>query len=107
GSLVLLFPGLLTIPLARQRFFHAALLAWFQVEGVTLDFLDDVLGLHLALEPAQRILKRLAFLHANLCQKNTPPTLPNTGIFKDYNEKRAAKGPGYEKADCGWPKPGR
>jgi hypothetical protein len=80
--LVLLFPSLLAIPLARQRLFYTALFAWFQVEGVTLYFLDNVLRLYLALEAAQSILKRLAFLYANLCQRNTPPTWPSTGIFK-------------------------
>jgi hypothetical protein len=68
-NLVLLFPSLLTIPLARQRLFHTALFAWFEVEGVTLYFFNDVLRLHFALKPPQSILKRLAFLHANLCQR--------------------------------------
>jgi len=80
-GLVLLFASLFTIPLARQRFLHAALLAWFQVEGVTFHFFDNVLRLYLALESAQSILKRLAFLYANLCQRNTPPTWPHAGIF--------------------------
>ncbi len=79
--LVLLFPSLLTIPLARQCLFNSTLFAWFQVKGVTLYFLNNVLRLHLALEAAQSILKRLAFLHANLCQRNTPPTWPSTGIL--------------------------
>jgi hypothetical protein len=35
---------------------------------VTLDFLDDVFGLHLALETAQSILKGFAFLNTNFCQ---------------------------------------
>ncbi len=43
---------------------------------MTLHFLDDVLGLHLALEAPECIFKRLAFLHANLCQSNTPQILP-------------------------------
>jgi len=72
-SLILLFTSLLTIPLACQRFFYAALFAGLQVEGVTLNFLDDVLLLNLTLKPAQRIFKRFAFLHANLCQCTTPP----------------------------------
>jgi hypothetical protein len=39
---------------------------------VTLDLLDNVFGLHLALETAQRILKGFAFLHSNFCHwKNT------------------------------------
>jgi hypothetical protein len=48
---------------------------------VTLDFLDDVLLLYLPLEPAQRIFERLAFLYANLCQKNPPPNMPR-GLFR-------------------------
>ena len=67
-GLVLLFSSLLAIPLARQRFLDAALLSGFQVVGVTFDFLDDVFLLNLPLKPAERILKRLAFLYANLCQ---------------------------------------
>ena len=69
---VCFFSCLLAIPLARQRFLHTALLSRLQVEAVTLHFLDDVLGLHLALEAPQCILKRLAFLHANLCQSQHP-----------------------------------
>ncbi len=68
AELVLLFTSLLTIPLARQRFFHATLFAGLQVEGVTFDFLDNVFLLYLTLKPTQRIFKRFAFLHANLCQ---------------------------------------
>ncbi len=67
-GLVLLFTSLLAIPLARQSCLDATLFTWFQVVGVTLDFLDDVLLLNLTLEPAQRIFERLAFLYANLCQ---------------------------------------
>jgi hypothetical protein len=50
--LVLLFPSLLTIPLARQGSLDAALFAWLQVVGVTLDFLNDVLLLYLPLKTA-------------------------------------------------------
>jgi hypothetical protein len=51
-SLVLLFASLLAIPLARQCCFDAALFTGLQVLGVTLDFLDNVFLLNLALEPA-------------------------------------------------------
>ena len=74
--LVLLFTSLLAIPLARQSCLDATLFAGFEVVGVTLYFLDDVLLLHLPLKPAQRIFKRFAFLYANLGQKLTPPNLP-------------------------------
>jgi hypothetical protein len=77
--LILLFTSLFTIPLARQRFLDAALLAGLEVEGVTLDFLDDVLLLHLTLKPAQCIFERFAFLHANFCQTNDTPKLTPTG----------------------------
>lgn len=38
---------------------------------MTFYFLDDVFLLYLPLKPAQRILERLAFLYANLCQKSS------------------------------------
>ena len=52
---ILLFTSLLAIPLARQSCLDAALFTRFEVVGVTLNFLDDVLLLNLALKPAQRI----------------------------------------------------
>jgi len=61
-ELLLLFASLLAIPLARQCCFYATLLARFEVVGMTLHFLDDVFLLYLPLKPAQRVLKRLAFL---------------------------------------------
>ena len=67
--LILLFTNLLTIALTCQRFFHAFLLTWFQIKRMTLDFLDDVFGLHLALKAPQGILKGFAFLYSNLCQE--------------------------------------
>jgi hypothetical protein len=66
--LVLFFTNLLPVTLASERFFNALLLAWFQIEGVALDLFDDVFGLHFALEAAQCVFERLAFLNANLCQ---------------------------------------
>ena len=81
-ELVLLFTSLLTIPLARQRFFHAALFTGLQVEGMTLDFFNDIFLLNLTLKPAQRIFKRFAFLHANLCQCSTPPNRPNMDLYR-------------------------
>jgi hypothetical protein len=55
-------PGLLANSLAGQGFFHSPLLAWFQIEGMALDLLNDVLLLDLALEPAKSVFQRLAFL---------------------------------------------
>jgi hypothetical protein len=54
-GLILLFTSLFAIPLASERLFYTTLFTGFQVEGVTLDFLDDVLLLNLTLKPAQRI----------------------------------------------------
>ena len=76
-ALVLLFPCLLAITFTCERFFHTLALAWLQVEGVTLDFLDDVLLLNLSLETAQSIFERLAFLHSNFCQWTDTSKLPN------------------------------
>jgi hypothetical protein len=69
GELVLLFTNFFTIALACERFFDALLFTWFQIKRVTLDFLDNVFSLHLALEAPQGILKGFAFLYSNLCQK--------------------------------------
>ncbi len=67
-QLILFLPDLLAIALARQCFLHTLLLTWFQVKGVALYLFDNVFRLHLTLEPAQRIFKRLAFLNSNFCQ---------------------------------------
>ena len=53
---------LLTVAFARQRFFGALLFTGFQVERMPLDFLDDVFGLHLALETAERALQGFSIL---------------------------------------------
>jgi hypothetical protein len=68
-KLILLLADLLAIALAGKRFFHALLFTRFQVKRVTLDFLDDVFRLHLALEAPQRVLKGFALLYSNLCQE--------------------------------------
>ena len=47
------FPAiLLPVSLAGQRLLDPELLAWLQIEGVSLDLLDDVLLLDLAFEAA-------------------------------------------------------
>ncbi len=76
GDLVLLFTSFFAIPLSCERLLDTALFARFQVEGMTFDFFNDVFLLNLAFKPAQCIFKRLAFLNANLCQRNTPPDDP-------------------------------
>ena len=51
-ALILFFACLFPGPLARQRGLYTLFLAGLQVEGVTLDLLDNVFLLHLALEAA-------------------------------------------------------
>lgn len=51
--------------LSRQRLLNAFLLARFQVEGVFLDFLNDVFLLDLSFEAPQRIFDGLAILNSN------------------------------------------
>ena len=64
----LFLAGFLAIALAGQRLLHAHLLAWLHVVRVPLDFLNNVFLLHLALEAAQCILQRFAFLNLYFCQ---------------------------------------
>ena len=54
-KLIRLFAALFSSTLSSQRLLHAALLARLQIKGVTLHVLNDVLGLHLALESTQSI----------------------------------------------------
>ena len=68
-KLILLLTELLAIALASKRLFHALLLTWFQIKRVTLNFLDNVFRLHLALKAPQCVLKGFAFLYSNLCQE--------------------------------------
>ena len=59
---VLLFAYFFSGTLAGQGLLHPAFLAWLQIVGVTLHFLNDVFGLNLALETAQGVLQGLALL---------------------------------------------
>ena len=68
-ELILLLADLLAIAFAGKRFLHAFLFTGLQIKRVTLNFLDDVFSLHLALEAPQGILKGFAFLYSNLCQE--------------------------------------
>jgi len=72
-TLVLLFPRLFARPFAGQRCFYALFLAGLQVKGVTLDLLDNVFLLHLALETAQRVFEGFSLLKSNFRQTDTPP----------------------------------
>jgi hypothetical protein len=76
---VLLLASFFAAALARQRFFYALSFAGFQVERVTFDFLNYVLGLYLALEPAKCVLKGFSLLKTNLSQSDYTPLLALTG----------------------------
>lgn len=80
--LVLLLPRLFPAALARQSFLRAPLFTRLEVERVAFHFLDDVLGLHFALEPAQRILQTFTFLNPNFCQSQTPPNRTELDLCK-------------------------
>ena len=73
SELVLLFTSLLAITLAGQSCLDALLLAGLQVVGVSLDLLNDIFLLHLALETAERILNGLTLLQSDFRQLTTPP----------------------------------
>ena len=73
GSLILFFPCLLATAFTRQCFLYALFLARLQVEGVTLNLLDNIFLLHFALETAQRILEGLTLLNSDFRQLATPP----------------------------------
>src|SRR5207302_4919500 len=74
GSLVLFFPCLLATAFTRQCFLYALFLARLQVEGVTLNLLDNIFLLHFALETAQRIFEGLTLLISDFRQLAPPPT---------------------------------
>src|SRR5437762_10283272 len=61
-DLVLLAPLLLAQAFPGKRLLGATLFAGLHIEAVFFDFLDDVFLLHLALETAQSVFKRLTFL---------------------------------------------
>jgi len=72
-SLVLFLACFLATAFASQRFFDSLPLAGLQVKRVTLYFLDDVLGLYLALKPSQRVFEGFTLLKSNFRQRTTPP----------------------------------
>ena len=59
---------LLTVAFARQRFLGALLFTRFQVKRVPFYFLDDIFGLHLALETPQRALQAFSILDVYFSQ---------------------------------------
>ncbi len=80
ATLVLFLTRLLTIPLAGQRLFDTLLLARLQVKRMTFDLFDNVFGLNLALEAAERVFEGLSLLNSNLCQCNTPLNRAGTAM---------------------------
>ena len=58
----------LAVALAREGFFCALLLARLQVEGMSLDFLNNVFLLDFALEAAQRAFQGFSILDVNFRQ---------------------------------------
>jgi hypothetical protein len=70
---VLIVSGLLTIPFASQGRLDPLFFPRFQIKGMFLDFLDDVLLLNLSLKAAQRVFQRFAFLQSYFCQLSSTP----------------------------------
>ena len=75
NALILFFACLFSGALARERGLHTLFFAGLQVEGVSLNLLDDVFLLHLALEAAQSILEGFTLLKPHFCQNLHTPRL--------------------------------
>jgi hypothetical protein len=73
--LILLATLLLAQSLPRKRFLGPAFFARLHVKAMLLDFFDDVFLLHLALETAQGVLKRLILLNNYFSQFTSPHSL--------------------------------
>jgi hypothetical protein len=82
-KLILLLTDLLAIALTCKRFLYALLFTGLQIKRMTFDFLDNVFGLHLALEAPQGILKGFAFLYSNLCQEKYTSKQSQSGRFQN------------------------
>ena len=65
--------ALLAVALTSQSFLGPALFAGLQVEGVTLNFLNDIFLLNFAFEATKRAFERFAILQYYFCQLNPPP----------------------------------
>jgi len=91
---VLLFANFLAGALASERGFHAFLLTGFQVEGVALDFFDDVFLLHFALETAQSVLQGFTLLQSNFRQTQHPQTRPEgpNSYYKELTGSQVGSG---------------
>jgi hypothetical protein len=59
---------------------------------VALYFLDNIFGLHLAFETAQRVLQRLAFLQSDFCQGNLLNASKNRTLYSLYDIRLVVPG---------------
>ena len=91
-SLILFLTCLLAAALASQRFLDTLFLARLQVEGMTLDLLNDVFLLHLALETAESILEGFTLLESYFSQPNYTPKLVPLGPDSYCKVPRASQG---------------
>src|ERR1700680_3795993 len=89
---ILLLTRLLTGTLARQCGLHALFFARLQVKGVTLDFLNNVFLLHLALETAQGVFEGLTLLQSDFGQKRYTPKLVRVGPVSYYKVPKTSQG---------------
>ena len=64
--------SLFAIAFTRKGFLCTALFARFEVEGVTLDLLNNVLLLDFPLKAAQRAFQGFPILHEYFSQSNSP-----------------------------------
>src|ERR1700732_232595 len=92
ASLILLLTRLLTGTLASQCGLDALFFARFQVKGVTLDLLDNVFLLHLALETAQSVFEGLTLLQSYFGQKRYTPKLVRVGPVSYYKVPKTSQG---------------
>ena len=83
-KLVLLLACFLAAAFASQRFFHALSLARLEVVRVTLDFLNNVLGLYFPFKPPQRVLEGFPLLQSNFGQRSTPPCWSHLDALVSY-----------------------
>ena len=91
-SLILFLACLLPAALASQRLLDTLFLAGLQVEGMTLDLLNDVFLLHLALETAESILEGFTLLESYFSQPNYTPKLVPLGPDSYCKVLRASQG---------------
>ena len=78
GALLVMVGGiwfLQGINVLPGSFLHTLPLTRLQIERMPLDFFDDVLLEHLALEAFERTLQALAIMNLNFSQRNSPQFL--------------------------------